>query len=104
MMKRGWRAAGVALGVLVAAGIVLTGIPSPAAALPPATVTMTLASPFTVPGRCDDATLMVGPDKTGRPVLVQRLVNGAWSTMRTGTLSAGSTVTIPLCFGWSALG
>ena len=57
-----------------------------------------------VPGRCDDATVTVTPDKTGQQVAVQRLENGAWSTFATGTLGAGSTATIPLCFGWGSLG
>ena len=102
MNTRGSRAAGAALGILIA--VALTGMPSPAVALPPATVTLHLAASQTVPGRCDDATVTVSPDKTGQEVEVQRLEDGAWSTFATGTLGSGSTVTIPLCFGWGALG
>jgi serine-type D-Ala-D-Ala carboxypeptidase/endopeptidase (penicillin-binding protein 4) len=104
MTKRGSRAIAAALGIVIAVGVLLAGMPSPAAALPPATVTMDLASPWTVPGRCDDATVTVSPDKTGQQVEVQRLSDGAWSAFATGTLGPGSTVTIPLCFGWGALG
>src|SRR5262245_24290839 len=104
MMKRGWRATAAALGIALAVGVLLAGMPSPAGALPPATVTLDLAAGQTVPGRCDDATVTVSPDKTGQEVEIQRLTDGAWSVFASGTLGPGSTVTIPLCFGWGALG
>jgi D-alanyl-D-alanine carboxypeptidase/D-alanyl-D-alanine-endopeptidase (penicillin-binding protein 4) len=89
---------------VVVAGLLLAVMSLPAAALPPSTVTLDLASSQTVPGRCDDATVTVSPDKTGQQVEVQRLEDGVWATFATGTLGPGSTVTIPLCFGWGALG
>ncbi len=104
MMKRGSRATAAALGIVIVAGVVLAGMASPAAALPPATITMDLAAAQTVPGRCDDATVAVSPDKTGQQVEVQRFLDGAWSPFATGTLGPGSTVSIPLCFGWGSLG
>jgi D-alanyl-D-alanine carboxypeptidase len=104
MTKRRSRTIAAAAGFAVSAVIVLAGLPSPALALPPATVTLDLESSWTVPGRCDDATVTVFPDKTGQQVAVQRLLNGDWTTFATGTLGAGSTATIPLCFGWASLG
>jgi D-alanyl-D-alanine carboxypeptidase len=92
-----WVAA--AAGLLVA----LSGQPA-VAALPPATATLHLAAPTTVPGRCDDATVTVSPDKTGQAVTIQRLLGSTWRTLATATLQPGSTVTIPLCFGWGGLG
>jgi D-alanyl-D-alanine carboxypeptidase len=102
--KRGCPSRAVA-GVMAAllAGVILADA-TPASALPPATVTLHLAATVTVPGRCDDATVTVFPDKTGQHVTVQRLVGSMWTVLVTATLGAGSTVTVPLCFGWGALG
>jgi D-alanyl-D-alanine carboxypeptidase len=104
MMTRGSRARAAGVGVVIAVGVLIAGVPSAAVALPPATVTLEMAADQTVPGRCDGATVTVSPDKTGQQVEVQRLLDGAWSALATGTLGPGSTVTIPLCFGWGALG
>jgi D-alanyl-D-alanine carboxypeptidase len=67
-------------------------------------VTLSLAASATVPGRCDDATVTVAPDKAGQDVTIQRLVGSTWTVLETASLQPGSTVTVPLCFGWGALG
>jgi D-alanyl-D-alanine carboxypeptidase len=90
--------------VLIAATIITLGGPSPALALPPATVTLSLSATVTVPGRCVDATVTVSPDKTGQDVSIQHLVGSTWQVLTTATLQSGSTVTVPLCFGWGSRG
>lgn len=102
--KRGHRDLATAWVVLAAATIITLGGQSPALALPPATVTLSLSATDTVPGRCVDATVTVSPDKTGQDVSIQHLVGSTWQMLTTATLQSGSTVTVPECFGWGSRG
>jgi len=85
-----------------AAGLI--GTTPAATASAPAVVTLSLSSTWTVPGRCDQATVSVTPVKTGQTVTIQRQAGGSWTRVTSGTLGSGSTVTLSVCFGWAFLG
>jgi serine-type D-Ala-D-Ala carboxypeptidase/endopeptidase (penicillin-binding protein 4) len=62
-----------------------------------------LAGSLTV-GSCVDVHAQVSPPKPGDTVDLQRRQDGAWTTIRTLTLDADSSIDTSPCFGWADLG
>ncbi|HXY72317.1 MAG TPA: D-alanyl-D-alanine carboxypeptidase [Actinomycetota bacterium] len=85
-----------------AAGLI--GTTPAATAEAPAAVTFSLATTWTVPGRCVEATVTVTPDKAGQTVTIQHLVSGSWIPLTSATLDGDSALSVPLCFGWAWMG
>lgn len=98
-----WLLSGPVLLVLLATPTVTSRGPA-ARADSPAAITLTLSAAGTVPGRCVDATVAVVPDRPDQSVTIQRWRAGSWEAVTTATLGPGSTISLPLCFGWSEIG
>jgi len=102
--RRSSRLASLLALTILALAVGLIGTEPAATASSPATVTFSLSSAWTVPGRCVEATVGVAPDKTSQTVTIQRLSGGSWTRVTDVVLGAGSTATVPVCFGWAFLG
>jgi len=96
--------AAAVLGTALALGAGLAIGQHSATAQSPATLTLAPSTSVTAPGRCVQATVTISPDKTGQTVALQEFGADGWTTVASGTLGPGSTVTVPLCFGWANLG
>ncbi|MEX2101011.1 MAG: D-alanyl-D-alanine carboxypeptidase, partial [Actinomycetota bacterium] len=70
----------------------------------PATVTLALSTRKLPAGSCLDATITVGPDRTGQDVQLQRATREGWRTIARIPLGPGSQALVRTCMHWSDLG